>query len=92
MKVNKLPTDYFYRWLDDEDTKAMIDHFGRPDWLEGFRSFMVWVENGEYKEVYGCETKIPYLDSEAEQLVTNGKIVEPTILEDFHNFNEFMTR
>lgn len=76
MKVNQLPTDYFYRWLNDDDTKTMIEYFGRPEIFEGFRSFMVWVENGEYKEVYGCETKIPYLDSEAEQLVKCGKIID----------------
>ena len=94
MKVNELPTDYFYRWLNDEDTKTMIEHFDRLDWLEDFRSFMVWVENGEYKEVYGCETKVPYLDAEAEQLVKNGKIIddETSLIEDFKNFNEFMTR
>lgn len=79
MKVNELPTDSYYNWLNDADTDAMLTYFGRHDWLEYFRSFMVWVENGEYKEVYGCETKVPYLDAEANQLVRDGEIIDEEV-------------
>lgn len=94
MIVSELPTDYYYKWIDSENAKDMVNYFGRHDWLEYFRLFLVWIEDGEYKEVYGCVTETPYLESEAEYLIKDGQVIDSqtTTIEDFKNFNEFMMR
>ena len=74
--VADLPQDYYYQWVTEpKEIEEIAEHFGRKDWFVDYDSLLVWTEDGDYKEVYGCDTVVPWLDSDAKILVKNFKAI-----------------
>ena len=81
--VADLPQDYYYEWITvPKKIEEISEHFGRKDWFVDYDSLLAWVEDGDYKEVYGCDTAIPWLDSDAKMLVKNFKAVYHQLADD----------
>jgi len=47
----------------DFEVEDIKRHLGNSPELEDFGAFLVKVEDGEYKEIYGIKSNIPWLDS-----------------------------
>lgn len=45
---------------DSQDRKALEDHFGNPEWMD-YGCYFVEVVEGDYGDVYGCESSVPHL-------------------------------
>jgi len=74
--VADLPYGDQYIWITDQKEIAGISEiFKCSEWYADYDSMLILVENGEYKEIYGCVDSVPYLNSLAEVLVRNGKCV-----------------
>lgn len=50
---------------DSQDIEALKEHlFGNnvPEWFD-YGCYFVKIQDGEYSEIYGCESFTPYLES-----------------------------
>jgi len=45
---------------DSQDIQAVADYLGNPDWFD-YGCLFVKVDDGDYSEIYGCESSVPYL-------------------------------
>ena len=58
IQVQDIP-DHFILINDSQDIDHILDHFGRPGWMD-YGCYFVEVIDGEYGLIYGCESNIPY--------------------------------
>jgi hypothetical protein len=58
--VNDLEDEGLILLQDSQDIQAIKEHFGNPEWFD-YGCVFVKVEDGDYSEVYGCESSVPYL-------------------------------
>jgi hypothetical protein len=61
MKVKDLTNDLIF--IDtDYEVQAIKEYFPKVKGIKDFEAFFVKVGDGDYEEVWGIETKIPYVD------------------------------
>lgn len=45
---------------DSQDINAVKEHLGNPDWFD-YGCLFVSIEDGDYTNIFGCESNVPYL-------------------------------
>lgn len=60
MKVKDLENRNYTLLSDSQDRQAVLQVLGIPDELFEWPHLFVWSENGEYREVWGCASSVPY--------------------------------
>lgn len=63
MKVKDLEDKRYTLVSDSQDREAVLNHLGIPTEIFEWPHLLVWVENGEYREVWGCASSVPYRDA-----------------------------
>jgi hypothetical protein len=59
--VSDLESDQDLMLLSDrQDIRAVADYLGNPEWFD-YGCLFVKVGDGDYSEIYGCESSVPYL-------------------------------
>lgn len=55
---------------DSQDVEPIINHFPKEDheWLKEYGCFFVEVTDGDYGDIFGCDTYSAYLSSSVDKL------------------------
>ncbi|MCL6567615.1 MAG: hypothetical protein K6T35_01715 [Meiothermus silvanus] len=54
MRVADLQDERYVLLSDSQERRAVLEHLGLEDELPEWPHLLVWAEDGEYREVWGC--------------------------------------
>jgi hypothetical protein len=65
--VSAIPND-FTLVQDSQDKESVAQYFPGIE-IDSYGCLFVKVEDGEYKEIYGCESYVPYNNKPVDRLI-----------------------
>lgn len=87
-KVRDLQDPKYSLVQNDTDIKEILDMVGVKDEFDTWGCLLVAAGDGEYDEVWGIESNIPYLHYTAERLYPPEKTYESTVTEIYEKMND----